>query len=77
MCNDNTNQSVQNTDLEVDDILNHVVEARRLLQQVRDESRIPAIARAAHQADLYCFSILWELGAENETTPELGERIKD
>lgn len=54
----------------------HVRLARARLQAVRDESSIPVIAHAAHQADLYCHRILWELGVEDGTTPELEERIE-
>ncbi|MXR19337.1 hypothetical protein [Halobacterium bonnevillei] len=46
-------------------------EVRELLAELRDECDIPSIAHSAHQADVYCHGILWELGAEDATTPEL------
>ena len=54
-----------------DAIIEQTNEARELLAELRDECDIPTIAHSAHQADVYCYSILWELGAEDATTPEL------
>jgi hypothetical protein len=54
-----------------DRIIERTEEVRQEIAIIRDECEIPSIAHAAHQADVYCHGILWELGAEEATTPEL------
>lgn len=53
------------------EVVEQTREVRELLAELRDECEIPSIAHSAHQADVYCHGILWELGAEEATTPEL------
>jgi hypothetical protein len=53
------------------EVVDKTNEVRELLAELRDECDIPSIAHSAHQADVYCHGILWELGAEDATTPEL------
>lgn len=63
----------------VDDKLSHaeitdrITRARALIQEVRDESEIPVVAHSAHLADIQCHRLMWELGEESATTPELEE----
>lgn len=57
--------------MDEDHIITRTREVRKLLAELRDESDIPSVGHAAHQADVYCHGILWELGAEDATTPEL------
>lgn len=64
------------SELSPDDITARIGRARALIQEVRDETSIPVVASAAHQADMYCHRITWELGAEAGPTPELEERIE-
>lgn len=53
------------------EVIEQTNEVRALLAELRDECDIPSVAHSAHQADVYCHGILWELGAEDATTPEL------
>jgi hypothetical protein len=57
--------------MDEDEIIEQASEARDILMELRDECEIPSIAHSAHQADVYCHGILWELGAEDAFTPEL------
>lgn len=54
-------------------VVEQTQEVRALLAEIRDNSDVPTVAHAAHQADVYCHGILWELGAEEAMTPELTE----
>lgn len=51
-------------------VIDRVRRARELLGEVRDGSDVPAIAYAAHQADVLCHGMLWEYGLEETTAPE-------
>ena len=57
------------------EVTDRIERARALIQEVRDESAIPVVAHSAHQADIYCHRLMWELGEESANTPELEERI--
>lgn len=57
-----------------EEVAEDVQEARRLLQKVHGMSDIPVVSHAAFQADMYCHRMMWELGEEEATTPELDER---
>lgn len=57
-----------------DAVIHRTREVRRTLQHIAAETDSPAVAHAAHQADVHCHSLLWELGAETATTPELDDR---
>jgi hypothetical protein len=57
-----------------EEVSDRISRARALIQEVRDESAVPVVATSAHQADLFCHRIMWEVGAESGTTPELEER---
>jgi hypothetical protein len=59
-----------------EEITARIARARALIQEVRDESAVPSVATSAHQADILCHRIMWELGAESATTPELEEPIE-
>lgn len=52
-------------------IIERTNEAREILAELRDECDVPSVAHSAHQADVYCHGILWEMGAEDAFTPEL------
>lgn len=54
-----------------EEIAERVERARSLIQEVRDDAPIPVVAHAAHQADMYCHRIMWEVAAESGSTPEL------
>lgn len=58
-----------------EEISERISRARALIQEVRDESAVPVVATSAYQADIFCHRIMWEVGAESGTTPELEERI--
>lgn len=54
-------------------VIDRVKQARALLGEVRDRSDVPAIAHAAHQADVLCHGMLWEYGLEETIAPETEE----
>lgn len=54
-------------------VIDRVNQARELLGEVRDRTDVPAIAHAAHQADVLCHGMLWEFGLEETTAPETEE----
>lgn len=56
-----------------DAVIDHTREVRETLHRIAAETDSPAVAHAAHQADVHCHSLLWELGAETATTPELDD----
>lgn len=58
------------------EIVDRVDRARALIQEVRDEAGFPVVAHAAHQADMYCHRITWEMAAESGTTPEIEEPVE-
>ncbi|QLG63896.1 hypothetical protein [Halorarum salinum] len=58
------------------EISDRISRARSLIQEVRDDAAIPVVATSAHQADVLCHRIMWEMGAESGTTPELEEPIE-
>lgn len=58
------------------EISNRISRARSLIQEVRDDAAIPVVATSAHQADILCHRIMWEMGSESGTTPELEEPIE-
>jgi hypothetical protein len=58
------------------EIIDRIDRARSLIQEVRDDAAIPVVAHSAHQADMYCHRLMWELGAESANTPELEETIE-
>lgn len=62
-------------DLTPEEIADRIERARAFIQEVRDDASIPVVAHAAHQADMYCHRIAWEVATESGTTPELEERI--
>lgn len=64
-----------NGDMSPAEIADRIERARALIQEVRDEAPIPVVAHAAHQADVYCHRIAWEVGEEAGTTPELEEPV--
>lgn len=64
-----------NDDLTREEIADRIARARALIQEVRDDAGVPVVAGAAHQADVYCHRIMWELGEETGTTPELEEPV--
>ena len=57
------------------EVTDRIARARSLIQEVRDGSDTPVVAHSAHQADVYCHRLMWELGAETAITPELEEPI--
>ncbi|WP_435064408.1 hypothetical protein [Halobaculum sp. EA56] len=57
------------------EITDRIARARSLIQEVRDEAPIPVVAHSAHQADMYCHRLMWELGEETANTPELEEPV--
>ena len=57
------------------EVTDRIERARSLIQEVRDNSDVPVVAHSAHQADVYCHRLMWELGAETATTPELEEPV--
>lgn len=58
------------------EITERISRARSLIQEVRDDTEVPSVATSAHQADVLCHRIMWEMGAESGTTPELEEPIE-
>lgn len=60
-----------------EEIVDNVLEARRLLQEVYVRSDTPSFVHAAYQADVHCHALLWELGEERGTTPELEELVSE
>lgn len=64
-----------NDSLSPEEISERISRARALIQEVRDESALPVVATSAYQADLFLHRIMWEVGSESGTTPELEERI--
>jgi hypothetical protein len=56
-------------------VTRRIARARSLIQEVRDNAEIPVVAHSAHQADVYCHRLMWELGAETANTPELEDPI--
>lgn len=53
------------------EITDRITRARALIQEVRDEADVPVVAHSAHIADIHCHRLMWELGAESATTPEI------
>lgn len=58
------------------EISDRISRARALIQEVRDDAAVPVVAHSAHLADVHCHRLMWELGEESGTTPELEERIE-
>lgn len=69
--------TLQGDGLERAEMVELTEDIRTKLQLIQSECDIPAVTRSANQADVFCFSILWELGAEEETTPELADWVTD
>lgn len=58
------------------EITDRISRARALIQEVRDESTVPTVASSAYQADILCHRIMYEMGAESASTPELEESLE-
>lgn len=56
------------------ELAEEVKEIRKRLQAIHAESGTPVVSHAAYQADIYCHRILWEIGAEDASSPALTER---